>query len=78
MAAGAGGHKLNHLLTSGVARFRPVRKGLLAMVPLALGCFLGVFLFGGQLLGWYDPDGHIKLGLFMVFIFGIICGYRAR
>lgn len=48
------------------------------MVPIALGCFLGVFLFGGQLLGWYDPDGKIRLGLFMVFLFGIICGYRTR
>jgi hypothetical protein len=48
------------------------------MVPLALGMFLGIFLYGHELLGWADPGGQVKLGLFMVFLFGIICGYRAR
>ena len=48
------------------------------MVPLAIGCFLGVFLFGSQLLGWYDPEGHVQLGLFMAFVLGVVCGYRVR
>lgn len=48
------------------------------MAGLALGMFIGIFAFGSQLLGWSDPEGQIKLGLFMSFLFGIICGYRTR
>ena len=48
------------------------------MSLLALGMFIAIFAFGQQLLGWDDPDGQIRLGLFMAFLFGIICGYRAR
>ena len=46
---------------------------------LALMMFIGLFAFGGQLLGWQDTGGgQIQLGLFMSFLFGIICGYRTR
>jgi hypothetical protein len=48
------------------------------MVPLALGMFVAIFAFGANLLGWYDPDGHVQLGLTMAFLFGVICGYRTR
>ena len=48
------------------------------MVGLALMMFLGLFAFGGQLMGWSDPDGQVQLGIFMAFIFGIICGYKTR
>ncbi len=40
--------------------------------------FIALFGFGGQLLGWSDTGGTVQLGLFMAFLFGIICGYRAR
>lgn len=49
------------------------------MMGLALMMFIGLFAFGGQLLGWQDAGGgQIQLGLFMSFLFGIICGYRTR
>ena len=48
------------------------------MVGLALAMFLGLFTFGSQMMGWSDPDGQVRLGLFMAFLFGIICGYRVR
>jgi hypothetical protein len=47
-----------------------------AMLGLALSMFIAVFAFGQDLLGWNDPTGQVKLGLFMSFLFGIICGYR--
>ncbi len=46
------------------------------MLGLALSMFIAVFAFGHDLLGWNDPTGQVKLGLFMSFLFGIICGYR--
>ena len=48
------------------------------MLGLALAMFIALFAFGGQLIGWTDPHGHIQLALFMVFLFGIVCGYRIR
>jgi hypothetical protein len=48
------------------------------MVGLALIMFLGLFAFGGQLMGWSDPHGQVQLGIFMSFLFGIICGYKTR
>ncbi len=48
------------------------------MTGLALAMFIALFGFGHELVGWADPGGSVKLGLFMSFLFGIICGYRAR
>jgi hypothetical protein len=48
------------------------------MLGLALACFIGLFAFGDDLLGWTDHGGQVQLGLFMSFLFGIICGYRTR
>ena len=48
------------------------------MLGIALACFVGLFAFGGQLLGWHDATGQVQMGLFMAFLFGIVCGYRAR
>ncbi len=48
------------------------------MIGLALAMFIALFGFGDQLVGWNDHDGAIRLGLFMAFLFGIICGYRTR
>ncbi|MEA3053260.1 MAG: hypothetical protein QOG72_2163 [Sphingomonadales bacterium] len=48
------------------------------MVGLALMMFLGLFAFGSQLMGWSDPNGQVQLGIFMSFLFGIICGYKTR
>ena len=47
------------------------------MMGIALGCFIGLFAFGAQYLGWQDPHGRVQLGLFMAFLFGIVCGYRS-
>jgi len=48
------------------------------MLGIALVCFIGLFAFGGTFLGWTDPAGKVQLGLFMSFLFGIVCGYRTR
>ena len=48
------------------------------MVALAIAIFVGVFLFGGDTIGWYDPEGHVRLGLFMAYVLGIVCGYRIK
>ena len=48
------------------------------MLGLALAMFIAVFGFGEELLGWSDPGGQVRLGLFMSFLFGIVCGYRTR
>ena len=45
---------------------------------LALAMFIGLFAFGGRFLGWPETHGSVQLGLFMAFLFGIICGYRTR
>ena len=34
------------------------------MMGIALGCFIGLFAFGHQYLGWHDPHGQVQLGLF--------------
>ena len=48
------------------------------MLGIALVCFIGLFAFGGNFLGWTDPNGKVQLGLFMSFLFGIVCGYRTK
>ena len=48
------------------------------MAGLALMMFIGLFAFGGRLMGWHDSGGEVQMGLFMAFLFGIICGYRTR
>ena len=48
------------------------------MLGLALCMFIGLFAFGHELLGWSDPNGQFQMGLFMAFLFGIVCGYRTR
>ena len=48
------------------------------MLGLALCMFIGLFAFGHDLLGWHDPGGQVQMGLFMAFLFGIVCGYRTK
>jgi hypothetical protein len=48
------------------------------MTGLALMLFIALFAFGGQVMGWQTDDGQVQLGLFMSFLFGIVCGYRTR
>ena len=48
------------------------------MMGIALGMFIGLFAFGHEMLGWQDPQGQVQLGLFMAFLFGIVCGYRTK
>lgn len=73
MATGPARHKFYRPFTSFCDA--ELRKGG-TMVVLALGMFLSVFMWGSRLLGWEDPQGQVQLGLFMSFLFGIICGYR--
>ncbi len=53
------------------------REGI-RMLGLAMAMFIALFGFGEQFLGWSDPAGKVQLGLFMAFLFGMICGYRAK
>ena len=53
------------------------KSGRNAMLGLAMAMFIALFGFGEQFLGWSDPAGKVQLGLFMAFLFGMICGYRA-
>ena len=48
------------------------------MLALALGMFLTLIAFGHELFGWSDPDNQLQLGLFMSFLFGLVCGHRTR
>ena len=48
------------------------------MMGIALGSFIGLFAFGHDLIGWSDPNGQVQMGLFMSFLFGIVCGYRTK
>lgn len=83
MARAAALHKRSHLRSRPFYPFVrgfPVRKeGLHAMMMgLALCMFIGLFAFGHDLLGWSDPAGQVQMGLFMAFLFGIVCGYRTK
>lgn len=48
------------------------------MGMIALAMFIGLWGWGHQAFGWYDPDGQVQLAIFASFIFGIICGYRVK
>ncbi len=48
------------------------------MMGIALVSFIGLFAFGHDLLGWSNAGGNVQLGLFMSFLFGIVCGYRTK
>ena len=48
------------------------------VLGLALCMFISLFAFGHDLLGWHDPHGQVQMGLFMAFLFGIVCGYRTK
>lgn len=48
------------------------------MAYLAMMMFVSLFAFGQQYFGWEDPGGRIQLALASAFVFGILCGYRAK
>ncbi|WP_448501486.1 hypothetical protein [Sphingomonas sp.] len=48
------------------------------MAYLAMVMFVVLFAFGQESFGWSDPSGHVQLSLLAAFLFGIICGYRAK
>jgi hypothetical protein len=48
------------------------------MAYLAMTLFISLFAFGRDNFGWTDHGGQIQLALASAFIFGIICGYRAK
>jgi hypothetical protein len=60
------------------ATWSPVREEGESVLGLALAMFIALFGFGHELVGWSDPGGEVQLGLFMSFLFGIVCGYRTR
>lgn len=48
------------------------------MAFLAIAMFVALFAFGQNYFGWSDPGGKVQLSLASAFVFGIICGYRAK
>lgn len=48
------------------------------MGGIAIAMFIAIFAFGGEFMGWSDPNGKVQLAMFMSFIFGIIGGYRVN
>ncbi|MBR0551311.1 hypothetical protein [Stakelama marina] len=48
------------------------------MAFLAMVMFVSLFAFGGDFFGWSDPHGRIQLALVATFVFGIICGFKAK
>ena len=52
--------------------------GVSDMAGLAMILFITLFAFGGQYLGWSDPEGWIQMSLASSFIFGIICGIKVK
>ncbi len=49
------------------------------MVGLATAMFIGLFAFGQEFLGWSNASNtQVQTGLFMAFVFGIICGYKTK
>ncbi|SOB87234.1 hypothetical protein SAMN06297144_2361 [Sphingomonas guangdongensis] len=48
------------------------------MAFLALSMFVGLVAFGAEYFGWGDPHGTLQLALISTFVFGVICGYRAK
>jgi len=48
------------------------------MVGLASAMFVGLFGWGGQYFGWFDPDGKVQLALFTSFVLGAVAGYKSR
>lgn len=48
------------------------------MAGLALAMFVTLFAFGDSILGYSSSSGQVQMGLFVSFIFGVICGYRTN
>lgn len=48
------------------------------MAYIAMVMFVALFAFGREYFGWADPGGQVQLALASAFVFGIICGYRAK
>ena len=71
------GKDLRELYRVAPIAFGRTREGIW-MLGLAMAMFIALFGFGEQFLGWSDPAGKVQLGLFMAFLFGMICGYRAK
>ena len=53
-------------------------QGMCVMAFLAMVMFIALFAFGRTYFHWSDPSGWVQLSLAAAFVFGIICGYRAR
>ena len=78
MPTGPAGHKVNSVFTAAMAKPAVIVAEFQPMMGLALVMFIGLFAFGHEFLGWSDPGGNVQLGLFMAFLFGIVCGYRTK
>ena len=48
------------------------------VMGIALMMFIALFGFGDQIVGYSDPSGHVQFAIFVSFVLGIVCGYRAR
>ena len=46
------------------------------MVVLAMTMFVALFGYGGQILGYHDGTGMVRVALLASFTFGIVCGLK--
>lgn len=46
------------------------------MGGLALAMFIGLYMFGTEVMRLPSGNGDVQLALFLSFILGIVCGYR--
>ena len=67
--------RLGRIVKSGATR---ALQGLGIMAYLAMVMFIALFAFGQDYFGWSDPNGKVELALVSAFVFGILCGYRAK
>ncbi|WEK41648.1 MAG: hypothetical protein P0Y64_09370 [Candidatus Sphingomonas colombiensis] len=45
---------------------------------IATALFVALFAFGGDYFGWEDPHGRVSIALLVVFLCGVVVGYRFK
>ena len=48
------------------------------MGAVAVALFIGLFVFGGPILGVPMGDGHVQASLLAAFVLGIVCGWKSN
>lgn len=43
---------------------------------VAMALFVGLFIFGRQVVGWHDASGKVQMALVAAFVLGYFTGFR--